>query len=143
MIPRNDIFEAAQRNADVYYMNYLGDGLYMLLMEDDRNNGREPQKMNSYGVLKVIDPTWYGMQFAPRNLTKEMEDSVEAADVQYDEADFEDFCLQPPVRVAEEYEESCEIELDSIGELETFEDFANDWEEIESDDGHLELYQDN
>ena len=28
---------------------------------------------------------------------------------------------------------------DSIGELETFEDFANGWEEIESDDGHLKL----
>ena len=110
MIPRTDIFDAAQRNHEVYYMDYLGDGLYMLLMEDDRNNGREPQKMNSYGVLKVIDPTWYGMQFAPRNLTKEMEDSIEAADVQYDEADFEDF--------------------------------ANNWEEIESDDGHRELYDD-
>jgi len=128
MIPRTDIFDAAQRNPEVYYMDYLGDGLYMLLMEDDRNNGREPQKMNSYGVLKVIDPTWYGMQFAPRNLTKEMADSVEAADVQYDEADFDsDFCLQPPVRVAEEWDES----EDSIGELETFEDFANNWEEVE------------
>jgi len=94
--------------------------------------------MNSYGVLKVIDTVWYGMQFAPRNLTKEMADGIEAADAQYDEQ----FSLQPPVRVVEEYEESCEIELDSIGELETFEDFANDWEEIESDDGHLELYED-
>ena len=130
MIPRTDIFDAAQRNHEVYYMDYLGDGLYMLLMEDDRNNGREPQKMNSYGVLKVIDPTWYGMQFAPRNLTKEMEDSVEAADVQYDEADFEDFCLQPPVRIAEEWEESGEL---TIGELETFEDFANSWEEVTSE----------
>tara|TARA_R110000796_G_scaffold218915_1_gene334878 strand:- start:435 stop:794 length:360 start_codon:yes stop_codon:yes gene_type:complete len=110
MIPRTDIFDAAQRNPEVYYMDYLGDGLYMLLMEDDRNNGREPQKMNSYGVLKVIDPTWYGMQFAPRNLTKEMADGIEAADVQYDEADFEDF--------------------------------ANNWEEVESDDGHRELYDD-
>jgi hypothetical protein len=139
MIPTTDIFEAAQRNLEVYHMQYLGDGLYMLLMEDDRNNGREPQKMNSYGVLKVIDPTWYGMQFAPRNLTKEMADGIEAADAQYDEQ----FSLQPPVQVAEEYEESCEMELDSIGELETFEDFANGWEEIESDDGHRELYQDN
>ena len=58
MIPRNDIFDAAQRNSEVYYMNYLGDGLYTLQMEDDRNNGIPPQKMNSYGVLKVIDPTW-------------------------------------------------------------------------------------
>ena len=103
MIPTTDIFEAAQRNADVYHMQYLGDGLYMLLMEDDRNNGLLPQKMNSYGVLKAIDPTWYGMQFAPRNLTKEMADGIEAADAQYDE---------------------------------------ENWEEIESDDGHRELYDD-
>ena len=103
MIPTTDIFEAAQRNADVYHMQYLGDGLYMLLMEDDRNNGREPQKMNSYGVLKVIDTVWYDMQFAPRNLTKEMADGIEAADAQYDE---------------------------------------ENWEEVESDDGHRELYDD-
>jgi len=90
MIPRTDIFEAAIQNPEVYYMDYLGDGLYMLQMEDDRNKGREPQKMNSYGVLKVIDPTWYGMQFAPRNLTKEMADSVEAADAQYDEKNWEE-----------------------------------------------------
>ena len=103
MIPTTDIFEAAQRNADVYHMQYLGDGLYMLLMEDDRNNGREPQKMNSYGVLKAIDTVWYDMQFAPRNLTKEMADGIEAADAQYDE---------------------------------------ENWEEVESDDGHRELYDD-
>jgi len=84
-------------------MQYLGDGLYMLLMEDDRNSGLLPQKMNSYGVLKAIDPTWYGMQFAPRNLTKEMADGIEAADAQYDE---------------------------------------ENWEEVESDDGHRELYDD-
>jgi hypothetical protein len=130
MIASSDIFDAAKRNDEVYILQYLGTGLYLLLMEDDRNNGLQPQKMNSYGVLKVIDPTWYGMQFAPRNLTKEMEDSVEAADVQYDEADFEDFCLQPPVRVAEEWDESEEL---TIGELETFEDFANNWEEIVSE----------
>ena len=90
MISTTDIFEAAARNADVYTLRYLGTGLYLLLMEDDRNNGREPQKMNSYGVLKVIDPTWYGMQFAPRNLTKEMADGIEAADAQYDEENWEE-----------------------------------------------------
>ena len=53
-----------------------------------------------------------------------------------------EFCLQPPVRVMEEYEESIEIELDSIGELETSEDLDfSDWEEVESDDGHRELYE--
>ena len=89
MIPTSDIFEAAQRNIEVYSMKYLGDGLYILLMEDDRINGLLPQKMNSYGVLKVIDPTWYSIQFAPRNLTEE-----------------------------------------------------ENWEELESDDGHRELYDD-
>jgi hypothetical protein len=103
MIETKDIFEAAERNPEVYSLQYLGDGLYMLLMEGDRNNGILAQKMNSYGVLKVIDPTWYGMQFAPRNLTKEMADSIEAADAQYDE----------------------EV-----------------WQEVESDDGHRELYDD-
>jgi hypothetical protein len=143
MISTTDIFDAASRNPEVYTLRYLGTGLYILHMEDDRNNGLLPQKMNSYGVLKAIDPTWYGMQFAPRNLTKEMADGIEAADAQYDEpVNDEEFCLERPLRVAEEYEESCEVELDSIGELETFEDFANDWEEIESDDGHLELYED-
>ena len=103
MIETKDIFEAAERNPEVYSLQYLGDGLYMLLMEGDRNNGILAQKMNSYGVLKVIDPTWYGMQFAPRNLTKEMADGIEAADAQYDE---------------------------------------ENWEEVESDDGHRELYDD-
>lgn len=131
MIPTSDIFEAATQNPEVYYMDYLGDGLYMLQMEDDRNNGLEPQKMNSYGVLQVIDPTWYGIQFAPRNLTKEREDSIEAADAQHDGLDNDsDFCLQPPMRVVEEWEESDEL---TIGELETFEDFANNWEEVISE----------
>jgi hypothetical protein len=97
MISTSDIFDAASRNHDVYTLRYLGTGLYLLLMEDDRNNGLLPQKMNSYGVLKVIDPTWYGMQFAPRNLTKEMADSIDAADAQYDgldnDSDFERFAL--------------------------------------------------
>ena len=71
MISTTDIFDAASRNPEVYTLRYLGTGLYLLHMEDDRNNGLLPQKMNSYGVLKVIDPTWYGIQFAPRNLTEE------------------------------------------------------------------------
>jgi len=90
MISTTDIFDAASRNHNVYTLRYLGTGLYLLLMEDDRNNGLPPQKMISYGVLKAIDPTWYGMQFAPRNLTKEMADSVEAADAQYDEKNWEE-----------------------------------------------------
>ena len=100
MISTTDIFDAASRNPEVYTLRYLGTGLYLLLMEDDRNNGREPQKMNSYGVLKVIDTVWYNMQYAPRNLTQEMADGIEAADARYDEqeitkeiSDFENFAL--------------------------------------------------
>jgi hypothetical protein len=63
MISTTDIFDAASRNPEVYTLRYLGTGLYILHMEEDRNNGLLPQKMNSYGVLKVIDPTWYGMQY--------------------------------------------------------------------------------
>jgi len=131
MISTSDIFDAARRNDDIWSLQYLGNGLYMLLMEDEHYKSLLPQKMNSYGVLKVIDPTWYGMQYAPRNLTKEMADGIEAADAQYDEQ----FSLQPPVRVAEAWD-------DSIGELATFEDLTNTWAEVESDDGHRELYED-
>ena len=90
MISTTDIFDAASRNPEVYTLRYLGTGLYLLLMEDDRNNGREPQKMNSYGVLKVIDTVWYNMQYAPRNLTQEMADGIEAADARYDEENWEE-----------------------------------------------------
>ena len=97
MISTSDIFDAAKRNDDIWSLQYLGDGLYMLLMEDEHYNSVLPQKMNSYGVLQVIDPTWYGMQFAPRNLTKEMADGIEAADARYDEdydiSGFEKFAL--------------------------------------------------
>jgi|TARA_R110000765_G_scaffold59521_2_gene115716 hypothetical protein len=103
MISTSDIFDAAKRNDDIWSLQYLGNGLYLLLMENEHYDGVLPQKMNSYGVLKTIDPTWYGMQYAPRNLTKEMADGIEAADAQYDE---------------------------------------QNWEEIESDDGHRELYDD-
>jgi|TARA_B110001454_G_scaffold136177_1_gene126581 hypothetical protein len=121
MIDKKDIFEAAGRNFNIDVMQYLGDGLYVLSMLDDTE---PPQKLNSYAVMKVLNPTWYAMCFAPRNLTKEMADSIDAADAQYDEQ----FCLQPPVRVAEEWDESSDL---TIGELETLEDFSNNWEEVE------------
>ena len=128
MIDKKDIFEAAGRNFNIDVMQHLGDGLYVLSMLDDTE---PPQKLNSYAVMKVLNPTWYAMCFAPRNLTKEMADSIDAADAQYDEQ----FCLQPPVRVAEAWD-------DSIGELATFEDLTNTWAEVDSDDGHRELYED-
>ena len=82
MIDKKDIFEAAGRNFNIDVMQYLGDGLYVLSMLDDTE---PPQKLNSYAVMKVLNPTWYAMCFAPRNLTKEMADSIDAADAQYDE----------------------------------------------------------
>jgi len=59
-----------------------------------------------------------------------------AADTEFQWVKDEQFCLEPPMRVAEEWEESGEL---TIGELET----SEDWEEVESDDGHRELYQNN
>ena len=99
MISTSDIFDAAKRNDEVYTLQYLGDGLYMLLMEDDRNNGLLAQKMNSYGVLKVIDPTWYSIQFAPRNLTEEELDEhdmqcTKAEKEYYDDLDICDTVLE-------------------------------------------------
>ena len=124
MISNKDIGEALAHNDDVVSCQFLGKGVFLLQMFDMEL----PQKMNSYAVMKIVDPKWFELQFTPQTYPTNLME--------------EDFCLQPPVRVAEEWEEeSSEIELDSIGELETFEDFANDWEEIESDDGHRELYQ--
>ena len=85
MISNELIGEAIQRNNDVVTCQFLGEGLFLLLMAD----WELPQKMNSYAVMQTVDPTWYSIQFAPRNLTEE-----------------------------------------------------ENWEELESDDGHRELYDD-
>ena len=100
-----------------------------------------PMKTNSYGVMKIVDLERFNAEFSPRNFVVGMEELDLAIDMED-----EQFCLEPPMRVAEEWED------DSIGELETFEDFEfdaasivpeldDDWEEVESDDGHRELYQ--
>jgi len=67
MIPTALIGEALQRSDDVVRCQFLGEGLFLLLMID----WETPQKMNSYAVMKTVDPTWYSIQFAPRNLTEE------------------------------------------------------------------------
>tara|TARA_R110002049_G_scaffold297722_1_gene487046 strand:+ start:40 stop:297 length:258 start_codon:yes stop_codon:yes gene_type:complete len=67
MIPTALIGEAVQRNNDVDRCQFLGEGLFLLLMAD----WELPQKMNSYAVMKAVDPTWYSIEFAPRNLTEE------------------------------------------------------------------------
>ena len=72
-----------------------------------------PMKTNSYGVMKVVDLERFNSEFSPRNFVVGMDELDLAIDMED-----EQFCLEP-----------------------TFEDFAHNWEEIESDDGHRELYQ--
>jgi hypothetical protein len=125
MISNRDVGEALLHNERVVSCQFLGKGIYLLRMEGDSY----PRKMNSYGVMKVVDLERFNKEFSPRNFVVGMDE----LDLVLDMED-EQFCLEPPVRVAEEWEESSDL---TIGELETFED----WEEVESDDGHRELYQ--
>jgi len=126
MISNKIIGEALLQNERVVSCVFLGKGIFLLRMEGDSL----PMKTNSYGVMKVVDLERFNAEFSPRNFVVGMDELDLAIDMED-----EQFCLEPPVRVPEEWED------DSIGELETFEDFANNWEEIESDDGHRELYQ--
>mgnify|MGYP003985371297 FL=1 len=126
MISNKIISEALLQNERVVSCQFLGKGIFLLRMEGDSL----PMKTNSYGVMQIVDPERFNREFSPRNFVVGMEE----LDLVLDMED-EQFCLEPPMRVAEEWED------DSIGELETFEDFANNWEEIESDDGHRELYE--
>ena len=130
MISNKIISEALLQNERVVSCQFLGKGIFLLRMEGDSL----PMKTNSYGVMKTVDLERFNKEFSPRNFVVGMDE----LDLVLDMED-EQFCLEPPMRVAEEWDES----EDSIGELETFEDFANSWQEIESDDGHRELYQDN
>jgi|TARA_R110000751_G_scaffold261880_1_gene361152 hypothetical protein len=69
MIPTKHIFESAQLNDDIWSLQYLGEGLYLLAMVDNK----VPQKMNSYGVMSIIDEDRFNREFAPRNFTEEIE----------------------------------------------------------------------
>ena len=129
MISNRDIGEALLQNERVVSCEFLGKGIYLLRMVGDDL----PMKTNSYGVMKIVNLERFNAEFSPRNFVVGMGELELAIDMED-----EQFCLEPPMRVAEEWEESGEL---TIGELETFEDFANNWEEIESDDGHRELYQ--
>jgi len=129
MISNKIISEALLQNERVVSCVFLGKGIFLLRMEGDSL----PMKTNSYGVMQIVDPERFNREFSPRNFVVGMDELDLAIDMED-----EQFCLEPPMRVAEEWEESDEL---TIGELETFEDFANNWEEIESDDGHRELYQ--
>ena len=129
MISNRDISEALLQNERVVSCVFLGKGIFLLRMEGDSL----PMKTNSYGVMQIVDPERFNKEFSPRNFVVGMDELDLAIDMED-----EQFCLEPPMRVAEEWDES----QDSIGELETYEDFdVSGWEEIESDDGHRELYQ--
>ena len=125
MISNRDISEALLKNERVVSCVFLGKGIFLLRMEGDSL----PMKTNSYGVMKTVDLERFNREFSPRNFVVGMDELDQVLDMED-----EQFCLEPPMRVAEEWEESSEL---TIGELETFED----WEEVESDDGHRELYQ--
>jgi hypothetical protein len=127
MISNRDISEALLQNERVVSCVFLGKGIFLLRMEGDSL----PMKTNSYGVMKIVDLERFNKEFSPRNFVVGMDELDQVLDMED-----EQFCLEPPMRVAEEWEESGEL---TIGELET----SEDWEEVESDDGHRELYQDN
>ena len=127
MISNRDISEALLQNERVVSCVFLGKGIFLLRMEGDSL----PMKTNSYGVMKTVDLERFNREFSPRNFVVGMDELDQVLDMED-----EQFCLEPPMRVAEEWEESSEL---TIGELET----SEDWEEVESDDGHRELYQDN
>jgi hypothetical protein len=125
MISNRDISEALLKNERVVSCVFLGKGIFLLRMEGDSL----PMKTNSYGVMKTVDLERFNREFSPRNFVVGMDELDQVLDMED-----EQFCLEPPMRVAEEWEESSEL---TIGELET----SEDWEEVESDDGHRELYQ--
>ena len=127
MISNRDISEALLQNERVVSCVFLGKGIFLLRMEGDDL----PMKTNSYGVMKIVDLERFNAEFSPRNFVVGMDELDQVLDMED-----EQFCLEPPMRVAEEWEESSEL---TIGELET----SEDWEEVESDDGHRELYQNN
>ena len=103
MISNKDIGEALERNDRVVSCQFLGKGIYLLRMEGDNHN--LPMKMNSYGVMKIVDPELFNREFSPRTFVVGVDELEIAADDEY-----------------ELYEKN--------------------WEEVESDDGHRELYDD-
>ena len=114
MISNKIIGEALLQNERVVSCVFLGKGIFLLRME----GSDYPQKMNSYGVMKTVDLERFNREFSPRNFVLTMEDMSEAehmADRELDEHDMQ--CAK--------------------AEYEYHED---NWEELESDDGHRELY---
>jgi hypothetical protein len=107
MISNKLIGEALLRNDRVVRCQFLGKGVFLLTMEGDSY----PRKMNSYGVMKVVDLERFNAEFSPRNFV------VGMGELELDENDMQ--CAKAEY----EYHEA-------------------NWEELESDDGHRELYDD-
>ena len=76
-------------------------------------NDNLPMKTNSYGVMKIVDLERFNREFSPRNFVVGMGELDLAADRELDAHDMQ--CAKAK---------------------------AEFWEEIESDDGHRELYDD-
>ena len=109
MISNEHIGEALERNYDVVSCQFLGKGIYLLLMVGDEL----PMKTNSYGVMKIVDLERVNREFSPRNVVVGMGELEQGADRELDAHDMQ--CAKAK---------------------------AEFWEEIESDDGHRELYDD-
>ncbi len=72
-----------------------------------------PMKTNSYGVMKIVDLERFNREFSPRNFVVGMDELDLSADRELDAHDMQ--CA----KAEQEH-----------------------WEELESDDGHRELYTD-
>jgi|TARA_R110000737_G_scaffold126558_1_gene159110 hypothetical protein len=97
MISNEHIGEAIQRNNDVDTCQFLGKGIFLLRMAD----WELPQKMNSYAVMKTVDPDWFDIAFSPNvyvtNLMEENWEEVESDDGHrelYDDLDIDDTVLE-------------------------------------------------
>jgi hypothetical protein len=111
MISNRDVTEALLQNERVVSCQFLGKGIFLLRMEGDSL----PMKTNSYGVMQIVDPERFNREFSPRNFVVGMDELSLAADRELDEHDMQ--CAK--------------------AEYEYHED---NWEKLESDDGHRELY---
>ena len=114
MISNELICEALLRNDNVVSCQILGKGIYLLRMEGDNL----PTKTNSYGIMKIVDPERFNREFSPRNFVVGMGELEIVAEKELDEHDMQ--CAKAEY----EYHEA-------------------NWEALESDDGHRELYQNN
>mgnify|MGYP001194428335 CR=1 FL=1 len=112
MISNELIVEALFRNDKVVSCQFLGEGIFLLRME-----GYEfPMKTNSYGVMKIVDPKLFNSEFSVRNFVVGMDEIELVAEKELDEHDMQ--CAKAEY----EYHEA-------------------NWEALESDDGHRELYE--